>query len=83
MIPAEDIRSAVEASWRAAKATSEAGGVALVLTAPSAAGMYLELAGSPSAAIRLLPHEQGPFTGRVLAILRSIDTESKPLRLVR
>lgn len=84
MIPAVDIRSAVEASWRAAKAHADAGGD-LVLNAASCAGFYLSMAnGNAAAAIRLLPRE-GQFTGRVESILRRIDGESNvfPLRRAR
>ncbi len=65
-------RAAVEASWKAAEASSVAD-----LTAPSAAGKYLAANdGLPNLAIRALPSREGDFWGRVATLLRQVSDES-------
>jgi hypothetical protein len=70
-------RSALLASWDAARRQADRTG-AILLNHASFAGYALALAGSPRAAIDLVPRADGSiFYARVIAILQALEHEER------
>ena len=72
-----DTRSALLASWDAARRQADHAG-AITLNAASFAGYALAVAGTPSAAIDIVPRADGSiFYASVIAILQSVEAEER------